>query len=239
MQAGCVAGWGGDRGPRDLWPFGRGVSTARNAGAGYNGSMVAQVLTDHDDTPVEDKIIVLRGASWADYQRLLEMRGDRSAPRLCYLEGELEIMSPSSTHEFLKSMIGRLVEAWCLERGVDFSPYGSWTLEKKDVERGVEADECYVFGEVAEPERPDLAIEVVWTSGGLNKLEIYRKLGVREVWFWRRGRLTVHRLQGDAYEEVSASIVLPGIDLAELASYLDRRIASQAIREYRAALRAK
>jgi hypothetical protein len=51
--------------------------------------------------------------------------------------------------------------------------------------------------------------------------------------------LTAHRLQGDAYEEVSASIVLPGIDLAELASYLDRRTASQAIREYRAALREK
>lgn len=198
--------------------------------------MIAQVVTDHDDTPVEDKIIILRNATWADYQRLLEMRGDHSAPRIAYLEGELEIMSPSRPHESLKSKIGCLVEAWCLERGVEFSPYGSWTLEKKEVERGVEADECYVFGEVLEPEQPDLAIEVVWTSGGLNKLEIYRKLGVREVWFWRRGRLTAHRLHGEAYEEVSESTVLPGIDLAQLASYLDRPTASQAIREYRAAL---
>ena len=201
--------------------------------------MLAHDLIDHDDTPVEDKIIVLRGASWADYQRLLEMRGDHSAPRISYLEGELEIMSPSRPHELLKSMIGCLVEAWCLERGIEFSPYGSWTLEKKDVERGVEADECYVFGEVEEPERPDLAIEVVWTTGGLNKLEIYRKLGVREVWFWRRGRLTVHRLRDEAYEEASESLVLPGIELAELASYLDRPTASRAIREYRLALQRK
>lgn len=136
----------------------------------------------------------------------------------------------------MKSKIGCLVEAWCLERGVEFSPYGSWTLEKKEVERGVEADECYVFGEVLEPERPDLAIEVVWTSGGLNKLEIYRKLGVREVWFWRRGRLTAHRLRDEAYEDITECAVLPGIDLAQLASYLDRPTASQAIREYRAAL---
>ena len=42
---------------------------------------------------------------------------------------------------------------------------------------------------------------------------------------------------GEAYEEATASVVLPGIDLAELASYLDRPTASQAIREYRAALR--
>jgi Uma2 family endonuclease len=201
--------------------------------------MFAHVLTDHDDAPIEDKIIVLRGATWADYQRLLEMRGDHSAPRIAYLEGELEIMSPSRPHESLKSKIGRLVEVWCLERGIEFSPYGSWTLEKKEVERGVEADECYVFGEVAEPERPDLAIEVVWTSGGLNKLEIYRKLGVREVWFWRRGRLTAYRLQAEAYEEISESLVLPGIDLAELSSYLDRPTASQAIREYRATLQSR
>src|SRR5262245_26721362 len=61
------------------------------------------------------------------------------------------------------------------------------------------------------PERPDLAIEVVWTSGGLNELEIYRKLGVREVWFWRRGRLSVHALHGDVFQELAQSQVLPGI----------------------------
>ena len=59
----------------------------------------------------------------ADYLRLLEIRGERSVPRLTYVEGTLEIMSPSLTHEEIKSYIGRLVEAWCLERGVDFTPY--------------------------------------------------------------------------------------------------------------------
>ncbi|MFN0248679.1 MAG: Uma2 family endonuclease [Kofleriaceae bacterium] len=195
--------------------------------------MHATALENHDETPQEDKIIVLGSATWADYQRLLEMRGDRSAPRIAYLEGAVEIMSPSRSHESLKSMIGCLIEVWCLERGIEFSTYGSWTLEDKAVERGVEADECYVFGAVAEPERPDLAIEVVWTSGGLNKLEIYRKLGVREVWFWRRNRLTAHGLRGETYEELAASEVLPGIDLDELAGFLDRPTTSQAIREYR------
>jgi hypothetical protein len=80
---------------------------------------------------------------------------------------------------------------------------------------------------------------VVWTSGGLNQLEIYRKLGVREVWFWRRGQLTAHVLSDEAYAEAPESTVLPGIDLAELASFLDRPTASQAIREYRAALLAR
>jgi Uma2 family endonuclease len=201
--------------------------------------MLARPLTEHDDRPVEDKIVVLHQATWADYQRLLELRGDHSAPRISFLEGDLEIMSPSRSHEAIKSLIGQLVEAWCLEKGIEFNAYGSWTLENKDANRGIEPDECYVFGEVAEPTRPDLAIEVVWTSGGLNKLEIYRRLAVREVWYWRAGRISVHVLRGEAYEEVPASAVLPGIDLGELASFLDRPTASRAIREYRARLQSR
>jgi Putative restriction endonuclease len=137
------------------------------------------------DQPAEDHIVRLYGATWDDYQRLLAIRGDHSAPRISFLEGEIEsqassrcvecIVSPSRSHESIKSRIGRLVEVWCLERGVEFSTYGSWTLKNKRSQRGAEPDECYVFGQVANPKRPDLAIEVVWTSGGLDKLEIYRK----------------------------------------------------------------
>jgi len=198
--------------------------------------MLARQLKHHDDTPVEDKIVVLRGMNWADYERHQEARGESSVPRLTYLQGELEIMTPSRSHESLKSRIGRLVEVWCLERGVEFSPYGSWTLQKKEEQVGLEPDECYVFGTTQEPERPDLAIEVVWTSGGVRKLDIYRALGVPEIWFWRRGRITIHALRGDQYEEVSQSTFLPGIDLVQLAEYLDRPSASQAIKEYRSAL---
>jgi len=201
--------------------------------------MLAERLADHDDTPLEDKIVVLRGATWADYQRHLEMRGDAAGPRIAYLEGNLEIMTPSRPHESIKSTIGCLVEIWCLENDVEFSPYGSWTLESKDDARGVEPDECYVFGSISSPERPDLAIEVVWTSGGVDKLAIYSKLGVREVWFWRRGQVTAYALRGDRYEQLSASEVLPGLDLTELAEHLDRPTTSQAIREYRARLQTR
>ena len=83
-------------------------------------------------------------------------------------------------------MLGRLVEAWCLERGVDITPYGSWTHESKEGARGAEPDECYVLGDDPAPLRCDLAIEVVWSHGGIDKLQIYQKLGVREVWVWRR-----------------------------------------------------
>jgi hypothetical protein len=59
------------------------------------------------------------------------------------------------------------------------------------------------------------------------------------VWFWRRGRIAVHGLRQDVYHEMPKSKVLPGIDLVELARFLDRSTASRAIREYRASLRAR
>lgn len=90
-----------------------------------------------------------------------------------------------------------------------------------------------------EPARPDLAIEVVWTSGRIDKLEVYRKLGVREVWYWREGKLEPFLLRGERYRHVARSKVLPGIDLDQLASLLDRTPASGAIREYRHALARK
>lgn len=183
-----------------------------------------------------DGAVVLDGATWADYQRMLELRGDRPTPRVAYLEGVLQLVSPSRRHDQVKSMLGCLIEAWCLERGVDVTPYGSWTLESKEAERGVEPDECYVLGAVDDPQRPDLAIEVVLTSGGVDKLELYRKLGVREVWFWQDGALSLHALEGERYQPLASSRLLPGIDLAQLLRFVDVQPMTRAVREYRAEL---
>jgi hypothetical protein len=43
-------------------------------------------------------------------------------------------------------------------------------------------------------------------------------------------------LDAEGYSEAPGSSVLPGIDLDQLVSFLDRPSASQAIREYRAVL---
>ena len=194
---------------------------------------------DRDDGPHEDHFVWLHDVSWEDYERILELRGDHSSPRIAYLEGELEIMSPSDSHESIKSVIGCLVEVWCLEKDVEFTTVGSWTLKNKAEKRGVEPDECYIFGPFRSAPQPHLAIEVIWTSGSLNKLEIYRKLGVAEVWMWRRGRITPHVLRGENYEAAAKSTVLAGIDLDELVKFLDRPTTSAAIRAYRDHLRGR
>lgn len=188
-----------------------------------------------DSAPHHDHIVVLEGATWADYQRLLEIRGERAGPRLAYLEGRLEIMSLSRYHESITATLARLVEAWCIDRGIDLTPVGSWTLENKEADRGAEPDECYVFG--APPidtwTAPDLAIEVVWTSGGLSKREIYRELHVPEVWTWKKGKISVHRLSEGQYGAMERSIILPDIDPAKLAGLATVRPMTRAIRTFR------
>jgi Uma2 family endonuclease len=192
-----------------------------------------------DDEPRDhDQRVILRGMSWKDFEILLALRGDRAGVRAYYLEGEIELMSPSGGHEGLKTMLARLLEAWADERGLELNGYGSWTLKSDPNEVGAEPDECYVVDAVSK-ELPDLAIEVIWTRGGLRKLDIYRGLGVREVWMLDREHvIQVHALRGDRYELIARSEVLPALDLVWLASFLANESQSQAVRALRAAMRA-
>jgi hypothetical protein len=62
----------------------------------------------HDGRPLEDHIVQFQGVSSEEYERLPAMGGDHYAPRIAYLEETVEIMSPSQSHEGIKSKIGRL-----------------------------------------------------------------------------------------------------------------------------------
>ncbi|WP_437757749.1 Uma2 family endonuclease [Sorangium sp. So ce1389] len=184
-----------------------------------------------------DQHVILHGMTWKDYEILLAVRGDRAGVRMYYLNGAIELMSPSRSHEGIKTTIARLLEAYCDERGIELSGYGAWTLRNAPRERGAEPDECYIVGDTNK-EIPDLAIEVAWTHGGLDKLEIYRGLGVAEVWMWDREEgLRIFALAGERYELRARSTFLPELDPAWLGGFLDQPTQSQAVRALRAALR--
>ncbi len=176
---------------------------------------------------------------WSHYEVMLALRGDAAVPRFTYLRGTLELMTPSGGHESTRKTIARLVESYAEEIGVDLWAYGSWTLKSAPKERGAEPDECYVLKAPQARGVPDLAIEVAWTHGGLEKLEIYSELGVSEVWMWADGKISVHVLKVGAYEEVPRSVAFPELDLDLVARLATHPNPSQAVRELRAHVRAK
>src|SRR5438477_6753124 len=155
---------------------------------------------------------------------------------MTYLNGVLELMTPSVDHEGIKTTIARLLEAYAEEKGIPFNGFGSWTLKNSRRTIALEPDECYSLS-LGRPTSPDLAIEVVWTSGGIDKLEVYRGLGVREVWFWREGAIEISVLTGDRYEPRERSVLLPDLDLVELARHIDPENQTESVRRYRQALR--
>jgi Uma2 family endonuclease len=83
---------------------------------------------------------------------------------------------------------------------------------------------------------PDLAIEVIFTSGGLDKLEFYKRLGVPEIWFLEDGVLAIYHLSGE-YRRVDRSVLLPELDLALLVRYITDRDQYDAVTEFIKALR--
>jgi Uma2 family endonuclease len=187
-------------------------------------------------TRTEDQRVTLNEVTWSDFELILQIRGDRAGVRMTYLNGVLELMTPSVDHEGIKKTIARLLEAYAEEKGIPFNGFGSWTLKNARRARALEPDECYSLS-LGRPASPDLAIEVVWTSGGIDKLEVYRGLGVREVWFWREGGIEISVLTGDQYEPRERSVLLPDLDLVELVRHIDPENQTESVRRYRQALR--
>lgn len=182
-----------------------------------------------------DQRVILNGLGWWQFEAFLAIRGDRAGVRVTYLEGALEIMRASRSHEALKKLISRLLEAYADETGLVFEGYGSLTMRNAPKERGIEPDECYAIG--AAKESPDLAVEVIWTSGGIDKLDVYHGLGVKEVWIWKNDELLAYELRGSTYVEIPQSAVIPGLTPSFIAGFLDCETQTEAVRKLRNRLR--
>jgi Uma2 family endonuclease len=179
-----------------------------------------------------DHVVAMPLGSWRAARAMLKARGARSGSRMAYSGGIFEIMSPSWNHEFIKKNIARLLEGWALAEGVDLQGAGSWTLESATEEVLVEPDECYLVGVRAGRKVPDLAIEVRWTGGGIEKLPIYAALGVKEVWVWDRGVISAHVLRGSTFVRSARSTLLPSLDLGRLAKHASMEDQSKAVRAF-------
>ncbi|WGV23498.1 Uma2 family endonuclease [Halotia branconii] len=195
----------------------------------------------HAEDPEER--FISSGVSWDSYESLLAKLKDNFHYRVTYLDGILEIVSPSIRHEKIKTNLGMLLERFFYSKRIRFVPMGSFTFKNKAKKAGAEPDECYCLGE--EKNVSDLAIEVVVTSGNINKLEIYRRLGVAEVWFWERNQFKLYHLRESSqkeqatvysdtygYEQIATSEILPELDISLLEQCISISDSIQAVDEF-------
>ena len=153
------------------------------------------MFTDRLSLPIDsqrlsqqDQTLSLSGMEWEDYEQITE---ENNGYRISYFEGIITIVSPSQSHEVIERIISILINAYCRKYSKLYFPMGSTTL-KNPFTVGKEPDTSYAF-DTAKP-LPDLAVEVVFSSGGTADLIKYRHLGVSEVWFLRMETLLFKKL---------------------------------------------
>ena len=191
-------------------------------------------------TSLLDKTIdrhIIHHGTWEQFKWIQKGFDGSSGVRLFYYDGAIEILMPGRDHEIFSRIIGYLVTTFLTEKGIFFQPTGAMTQEKAGIV-SAQADESYCIGS-AKP-IPDLSIEVVFTSGGIDKLERYKALGVLEVWFWQDGLLSLYHLRDGGYESVECS-QLPGLnqldlDLLKRCILMAQTDAGEAIRTFRRSL---
>ena len=79
---------------------------SRGSGATLLSVQAVQTFQPFD----EDQRVILHDISWPAFEAMLALRGDASGVRMYYLDGELELLSPTKIHEGRKKTLARLLE---------------------------------------------------------------------------------------------------------------------------------
>lgn len=163
-------------------------------------------------TSVKEQRFILPGRhTWQQFKQLQALMEEFPGVRVSYIDGCVEFMTVGEQHEMNKKVIAILLEIYLFEKGINFIPVGNATREDKTKDVSFEPDESYYIGE--KKDHPDLAIEVVITSGGTDKLEKYKRFKITEVWFWENNQLSLYRLEENNYQQISSSTLLPQLNI--------------------------
>lgn len=169
--------------------------------------------------------ILAAGVSWDFYERFVDGLPESSPVRAAFDGEDMEIMVKGPIHEDFRSLLGRFVEEVAGEANIPFQGLGETTWKRADVERGLEADQCFYFdpskvvaaraaltrrdNDVAAYPNPDLAIEIDISPSLVDRPAIYAALGVAEVWRFDGTTLRIEALAGGSYRLSPRSRFLP------------------------------
>lgn len=174
---------------------------------------------------------VLEDVSFDQFVAISDALGDRPL-RLAYDGERLEFMTTSWLHERWKSVLSDMIRLLTLELNLQLECGGQTTFKSSLMKRGLEPDSCFwIQGD--DPARgakdwidgvhrpPDLAIEIAVSRGVVDRLEVFAKLGVPELWVFDGSELKAfERVDDQGYQEVSHSVAFPFLTLESLVPFL-------------------
>jgi Uma2 family endonuclease len=175
-----------------------------------------------------DQCVAIRDIGWKGYCTLLRLRGERSMPRMVYLDGTVWLMSPSFPHERLSKRLGWVVEVVVEELDIPCIAAASTTFRRRAKRGGVEGDQTYYLANeqrvrgkdnlhLKTDPPPDLAIEAVHSHDADAAIEVYRRFKVPEVWVGDEDSVRFLVLQPNGrYAESSTSASFPFLTAAEV-----------------------
>ena len=174
---------------------------------------------DSDRLQKQDQTLSLAGMTWIDYEKFNSE--EYPGYRVSYFDEVITLVSPSKNHERIAQTIAILVSAYCRKFSLLYFPLGSTRLENKPL-AGKEPDVSFAFN--TDKDIPDLAIEVIFSSGSLDDLNKYQIIGVNEVWFWKNNKITFYQLQTQEYKKISTSKLLPNLSSKTLENFVNQSL---------------
>ena len=177
-------------------------------------------------------IVSIRDATWQQYLDFTDYLDSESINyRASYFNYTIEIISPDFKHENPRERLSRLVGEYCIAKDIDFYSFGSTDIKKPEL-AGKQPDTS--FGFVTKQDKPDLAIEVIHTSGTVKKMhQMYLQLGISELWIWKNEQVSFYTLGVEIYELIEESFVLPGLSVDLINRCLAISNEREAAREFR------
>jgi Uma2 family endonuclease len=184
-----------------------------------------------------DQCVEFPDIGWKGYLTLLRLRGERSTPRMVYLDATVWLMSLSFPHERLKERFAWLLLVLIEEFDIPCIPAGSTTFRRKAKKGGVEGDQTYYLAnearirgkghednvDLSTDPPPDLAIEVVHSHGAAAAIEVYRRFRVPEVWVCDEAEVVILLLQPNGrYVQSPTSASFPFLSGAEVSDWMQR-----------------
>jgi Uma2 family endonuclease len=195
----------------------------------YPSAMTIVQLTQPAQ-PMGEQRVTFRQITWLGYQQLLRILGDHRSARLTYDRGLLEITMPLEIHELSGELIALLIRILVVELGLKMKSIASTTLNREDLNRGVEPDKAFyiqnqslVAGrtvDLAQDPPPDLVVEVDITHTDIDKPGLYASLGVPEFWRYDGQIVRFYQLENSQYRETDTSPTFPDMPKQRLYEFL-------------------